>query len=204
MFPTRYRDPISDKYLLPSITYNTPPPPPTTTTHEKQNQKERKRTNFLTRPVQWSQLCNSGTNHHDSTHARCIPSSPHAACLLIAEMPGEQTPFLPFRRSTPPRYKISQKGQETTRKLQKHPPPPSQDSLQQIVVVVVPTKKHAKHTDANARRHSTIIITITSSTCPSPCPSSPPQPPPQQRLPWSTDSPCRCRTAPGRPCRHSP
>lgn len=195
----------TSKYLLPSITYNPPPPPPTTTTHEKQSQKERKRTNFLTRPVQCSQLCNSGTNHHDSTHARCIPSSPHAACLLIAEMPREQTPFLPFRRSTPPRYKISQKGQETTRKLQKHPPPPSQDSLQQIVVVVVvPTKKHAKHTDANARRHNTIIITITSSTCPSPCPASPPQPPPQQRLPWSTDSPCRCRTAPGRPCRHSP
>lgn len=194
----------TSKYLLPSITYNTPPPPTTTTTHEKQSQKERKRTNFLTRPVQWSQLCNSGTNHHDSTHARCIPSSPHAACLLIAEMPGEQTPFIPFRRSTPPRYKISQKGKETTRKFQKHPPPPSQDSLQQGVVVVVPTKKHAKHTDANARRHSTIIITITSSTCPSPCPSSPPQPPPQQRLPWSTDSPCRCRTAPGRPCRHSP
>lgn len=189
--------PTSTSYHL---LHTTPPPP---TTHEKQSQKKRKRTNFLTRPVQWSQLCNSGTNRHDSTHARCIPSSPHAACLLIAEMPGEQTPFLPFRRSTPPRYKISQ-GQKTTRKLQKHPPPPSQDSLQQIVVVVVPTKKLAKYTDANARRHNTIIITITSSTCPSPCPSSPPQPPPQQRLPWSTDSPCRCRTAPGRPCRHSP
>lgn len=155
-------------------------------------------------------LCNSGTNRHDSsTHARCIPSSPHAACLLAhcRICQGEQPPLPFFLRSTPPRYKNltkrARKQQENSRNIPT-PPSPFQDPLQQIVVVV-PTTKNMPSTQMQMHTVSnTIVITITSSTCPSPCPSSPPQPLQPRRLPWSTDSPCRCRTAPGRPCRHSP
>lgn len=205
MFPTRYRDPhflpppfpqISTSYHL----LHTAPIPSTVTTHQRQNQKEKEKKNQLfdspsavVVPVMYS-----GTNHHDSSTVPmrdACTRQVHILLLAHCRYARGANP-LPTRRSTPPRYKISQNGK-------KHTPLRSQDPLQQIVVVVVPTKKHANHTDANARRHNT-IITITSSTCPSPCPSSPPQPPPPQRQPWSTGSPCRCRTAPGRPCRHSP
>lgn len=158
----------------------------------------------MTRPVQWSQLCIQAPTTMIVVPYPCAMRASvksTCCCLLIADMPGEQTPFPPVARLLP-----DIKSHKTARNNKKTPetsPPPVPRSLAANSGSSSSNKKHAKHTDANARRHNT-IITITSSTCPFPCPSSPPQPPPQQRQPWSTGSPCRCRTAPGRPCRHSP